>query len=340
MRSNCFVKRIMAVILIVTVLVSVVSLVGCAEKHRSKTAYECFGDTYFTLHDYSGMKDKDFGELFDKLSSRLEYYGRLFDIYFEYSGINNLRTINLSAGEPVEVAPEIIELIEHSLKMYSLTEGEVNIALGAVLSLWHEARADKKEPPTYSELLKAMEHCDINDIRIDKQTSEVMLLDAEMSLDVGAVAKGFAVEKLAEYASELGAKSLVIDVGGNIRTVGKHPKENGWTVYIQNPTTQTGENESIKDVVGAVVTSGDYQRYYIYKGKKYHHIIDKDTLYPSEYFSSVTVVCESSGVADALSTALFCMSYESGVELVRDIPEVSGAVWIAPTGDILKYDRP
>ena len=339
MKSKYFIKRILAAFLLAAVLVVTLFITGCGEKHKSKTAYECFGDTYFTLRDYSGMSDRDFEEIFDKLSSRLAYYGRLFDIYLEYSGINNLRTVNLSAGAPVEVEEEIIELLEYSKEMYSLTGGEVNIALGSVLSIWHNSRLERKAPPSQSELMEAFKHCDINNIMIDRNSSTVTLLDSEMTLDVGAVAKGFAVEKLSEYAIELGADSLVIDVGGNIRTVGEHPKDNGWVVYIQNPISNSAGNERLDGVLGAVVTSGDYQRYYIYEGKKYHHIIDKDTLYPAEYFSSVTVACENSALADALSTALFCMSYENGVALLQNVKEVSRAVWITASGEILKYER-
>ena len=127
-------------ILLVSVMLSALSLTSCTPRHKSKTLWECFGDTYFTFHDYSGMSSRELDSVFSALSVRLEYYGRLFDIYNEYSGMNNLKTVNDRAGEAVEVAPEIIELIELSKNAYDLTAGEVNIAFGAVLSLWHDAR--------------------------------------------------------------------------------------------------------------------------------------------------------------------------------------------------------
>lgn len=332
-------RRAAALMLMLALVILCLMPTGCSAPHKSKTAYGYFGGTYFTLHDYSGMSESKLNSLFDKLCKRLEYYGKLFDIYYEYSDINNLRTVNLSAGGAVTVAPEIIELIELSKQMHERTGGEVNIAFGSVLSLWHAARESGDYIPDMSELTAASSHCDINDVVIDRAASTVTLLDPEMSLDVGAVAKGFAVEKLAEYAISLGATSLVIDVGGNLRTVGESPSGGGWPVYIQNPTADGGKNELLENVTGAAVTSGDYQRYYVFGGKKYHHIIDKDSLMPAEYFSSVTVVCETSGVADALSTALFCMNVEGGRELLSEIPEVMRAVWITAEGQIIRYEK-
>ena len=329
-------RRCIALILVIALSLPMLS--GCAEKHKSRTEFGIFGYTHITVHDYSGMSESAFDSLFDKLVSRLEYYGKLFDIYYEYSGINNLRTVNLSAGEAVTVPNEIIELIEHALGMYELTGGEVNIAAGAVLRLWHDAREAGDYIPDIQTLERALEHCDIRCVEIDKTAMTVRLTDSEASLDVGAVAKGFAVEKLAEYAAELGAESLVIDVGGNLRTVGNHPSGNGWPVYIQNPVT--AEKIKLDGVLGAAVTSGDYQNsnYYIYEGKKYHHIIDMDTLMPAEYFSSVSVICEDSGIADALTTALFCMPYESGCELLSSVRSVSRAVFITASGEVLFYE--
>lgn len=339
--KNNIMKKIKSFIVCIAVVLSVL-LSSCGGGVKTDIAYGYFGGTYFQLYDYSGMSNSDFSSIFEKLQQRLEYYSRLYDIYYEYSGINNLKTVNDRAGEPVSVPSEIIDLLEFSKEAYEKTDGEVNIAFGAVLSLWHDARCAKvKYLPDEAELLAAAEHCDINDLVIDRASGTVTLLDPEMSLDVGAVAKGYTVEKLVAYAEELGAGSLVIDVGGNLRTVGENPDGDGWTMHVQNPNLSSPNTKiaTLDGVRGALVTSGNYQQYFEYNGKKYNHIIDKDTLMPAEYVASVSVVCSSSALADALSTALFAMPITLGTRLVENMPEVDRVVWVNHDGTVIKYSR-
>lgn len=342
--KNNIMKKVKSIIAVIAVAASVLlSCVGCNQNRvNTDIVYGYFGGTYFQLYDYSGMKERDFSALFEKLHERLEYYSRLYDIYYEYSGINNLKTVNDKAGEAVSVPSEIIDLIEFSKEAYEITAGEVNIAFGAVLSLWHDARyAEVKYIPDEQALRDASEHCDINDVVVDRERGSVKLVDPEMSLDVGAVAKGYAVEMLALYAEELGAASLVIDVGGNLRTVGEHPEGGGWTMHVRNPDLSSDNTKisTLNNVRGALVTSGDYQQYFEYNGKKYNHIIDKDTLMPAEHVASVSVVCPSSATADALSTALFAMSQGEGYRLVSNMPEVECVVWVSGDGMVMKYTR-
>ncbi len=336
-------KKIKNFVVCIVILASVLlSSVSCGNSGRVNTdiAYGYFGGTHFQLYDYSGLSNSKFRELFEKLHTRLEYYSRLYDIYYEYSGVNNLKTVNKRAGEAVSVPSEIIDLIEFSKEAYDITGGEVNIAFGAVLSLWHDARyAEQKYVPDAQALQAASEHCDIDDVIVDRVAGTVKLLDPEMSLDVGAVAKGYAVEMLAVYAEELGATSLVIDVGGNLRTVGEHPDGGGWTMHVKNPDKTSDQTKiaTLNGVLGAFVTSGGYEQNFEYNGKKYNHIIDKDTLMSAEYFASVSVVCSSSATADALSTALFAMPMGAGYALVSGLDEVQSVVWVYPDGEVIRY---
>jgi thiamine biosynthesis lipoprotein len=123
----------------------------------------------------------------------------------------------------------------------------------------------------------------------------------------------------------------VLDVGGNLRIVGAKPDGNGWITGIKDPhnASKYAEKLTLSDI--SCVTSGDYERYFEVDGIRYHHIIDKDTLYPAEHFSSVTVICRDSGLADALSTALFCMSYEEGRALVDALDSVE-VIWVTKAG--------
>lgn len=284
--------------------------------------------------DYSGGSDEDFKRAADLVGERLKFYHELFDIYHEYEGITNLKTLNDHAGEgPIQITEELFDLLEYSKEMYTLTGGEVNIAMGAVLSIWHEYREVGVALPEREMLLLAAEHTDIEKLRLDRENMTAELLDPEMSLDVGAIAKGFAVEKIAELLQSEGYTSSVIDAGGNLRAIGKKPDGTSWRTGVKNPLGE-GYIEYLDLADSAAVTSGNYERYYTVNGKNYHHIIDKDTLMPSEHFISVTINVGSSALADALSTALFNMTYEEGAAIVSGI-EGARVIWVTPSGEVL-----
>jgi thiamine biosynthesis lipoprotein len=150
-----------------------------------------------------------------------------------------------------------------------------------------------------AKLEAAAKHTDINKIIIDEEASTVFLEDPEMSLDVGAVGKGYATEQVGEIAIKNGFTSGLISVGGNVRAIGnKRASNSPWNVGIQNPDMKSEQSNlqvvNLADL--SLVTSGDYERFYTVNGKNYHHIIDPETLFPSEYFTAVTIICKDSGM--------------------------------------------
>ena len=318
-------------------------LVGCNAKptlnQYSKTELDCGFDTVCSLNAFL-TSETEFDEYFTKMVDEFRYYHQLFDIYHDYDGINNIKTINDAAGkEAVKVDPVIIELLELSQEIYDLSDGNFDISDGAVLKIWHEYRDEGKNlnsngeygqvPPT-SDLEEASLHRGFDKIVIDKENSTVFLTDPEMSLDVGGVAKGFAVEKVANTLQEMGLTSGAVNAGGNQRLIGAKGDGTGWNVGIQDPRASslagvvTNSNIAIipnqKDV--AIVTSGDYQNYYIAQGDiTYSHIIDPQTHFPADTYNSVSVVCKDSGLADCLSTSLFIMDYEEGMDFIEVIRE-------------------
>ena len=262
-------------------------------------------------------------------------YHQLFDIYNEYEGINNLKTINDNAGvAPVTVDQAIIDLLLDCIDYYELTGGKVNVVMGSVLYLWHEARNDSiNDPrnaylPEQEKLREAAEHCDISCLVIDEANSTVFLTDANARLDVGAVAKGWAAQRAAEKAPE----GLLISVGGNVCATGPKAENTPWVVGVQDPNGGENYLHTLYLNRGSMVTSGDYQRCFVVNGEFYHHIIDPVTLYPSAYFRSVTILCEDSGLADALSTAAFLLPLEEGMALVKKAG--AEAMWVDAEGNI------
>jgi thiamine biosynthesis lipoprotein len=271
----------------------------------------------------------------------LEYH-RLFTIYHRFEGLENLCTVNeLVDGEhrTVTVDRRIIDMLLYAKQMYAKTNGLVNIAMGSVLSIWHDYREEgMDEPwnaklPPMDKLTEAAEHTDIDQLVIDEQNNTVTLTDPAMTLDVGAIAKGYAVEMVARSLEEQGMTGYVINVGGNVRTVGTKGDGDAWTAGIENPTEDEDDPYlAYLSLAGeSLVTSGSYQRYYVVDGKRYHHIIDPATLMPSEGFLSVSIVCQSSADGDALSTALFCMTQEQGRALIESLPDTE-AMWVLQDG--------
>lgn len=311
-----------------------------------KTYYEYF-DTVTTLLTYSDDK-----ESFDKscgiLEEELAKYHKLYNSYDDFEGVNNFKTINDKAGiEPVKVDPEIIELIEYSKKMYDLTDGNINIAMGSLLGLWHEYREmsiddpSKAAIPSKEELEAKSEHKNIDAIEIDKENSTVYINDPNVQIDIGAIGKGYATEKMANKLKENGFNRGILSVGGDDVIIGANPNSSTgfWKIAVQNPFLEDKDNPyssiiSVKDT--SVVTSGDYQRFFTVDGKNYHHIIDPATKYPSDKWKSVSVKADSIALADTLSTYLFIVDHETGLKKAKE--NGIEAYWIDPEGNEFKTD--
>ncbi|MBE6643793.1 MAG: FAD:protein FMN transferase [Ruminococcaceae bacterium] len=297
--------------------------------------YDYF-DTVGTFMDYSGMSDEKFDALADRVEATLAEFHKLYDIYNEYEGITNLASVNKNAGNgQLKVDEKIVDMLLYSKQMYSLTGGKVNVAMGAVLEIWHNYRTAGKEIPGMDILTAAAEHTDINSLVIDEENLTVELLDPKMSLDVGAIAKGYAVEMTAKMLEAEGYTSLVLDVGGNLRAIGEKPSGKGWTAGVTNPASPYSQTYvytmEIKNA--ALVTSGGYQRFYMVDGVRYHHIINGETLMPENYYLSVSIKSPSSALSDALSTAVFNMKYEDAAAFIDKLDGVF-AVFVLPDGEV------
>ncbi len=338
-------KLIIPALMVILAILLVVSMVVFRgeEKTKEETIYGYF-DTVTTVYSYAGDSKAEFEKNCLLAEETLEYYHKLFDIYNGYEGVAGLYEINRNAGvAPVSVSEDMIDFLEFCKAAYEITGGEVNVAMGAVLSLWHDAREaaaddpDNATLPDSGAISEAALHCDINNLIIDREGMTVFLSDPRMSLDVGAIGKGYAVERTAEVLIAEGVSGYVLDVGGNIRVIGEKPSGDGFKTGIKDPTgrSENGYAEIIEIKDTSAVTSGDYERAYTVGGKSYGHIIDRDSLAPPSFFASVTVITEDSGLADALSTALFCMELEKGLSLVSSLDGVE-AVWVRSDGGVIK----
>lgn len=339
------IKRSMTGLLAALILFS---LSSCAKQETTRytTTFLQLFDTMTEIVAYTDNKE-EFERFSNLVHDNLKEYHELYDIYNDVPGVNNLKTINDNAGiAPVKVDRRIIELLQFAKKEEKASSGTFNIALGAVLRIWHAHREEgsnnpeRASLPSMEELQEAMEHTNIDDVLIDEAASTVYLADPAMSLDVGSIAKGYATEQVALLAEKAGFDSALLSVGGNVRAIGSRDgKGEPWKVGLRNPDSDSEQKDLFITLLtdASLVTSGVYERYYTVDGKKYHHIIDPATLMPSERYLSVSVIVTDSGRADALTTALFNMSLEDGLTYIATQTDAE-ACWVLPDGE-LRYSE-
>ena len=317
-------------------------------KNNESASFKKFSKSFFGVFDtdvaFSAYcaNEEEFNKYYKVLEEDMKRYHNLYNS-FENASENNIKTINDNAGkEPVKVDKEIIELLEFSIENYKKLSNKNNIGIGSVTSLWKaekDAAVDLKgKLPDDNKIKEGLKHTNIDNIVIDKKNSTVFLKDKDMKLDVGAIAKGYSVERVMNKLKSMGLKSAVISAGGNVKAIGSplEKDKNKWGIGIQDPKFDS-EKVDIKEVIytdeTSAVTSGDYQRFYYVGDKAYNHIIDPETGYPKDKIKSVTVLCKDSGLADFLSTSLFLMDVEEGKELLKKV-DGAEAYWILSDGSV------
>ena len=301
-------------------------LSGCAgPQKRQYEFYDAF-DTVIRLTAYT-RDEASFRRLCEQAEAEFLRYDAIFDRYEAHEGVQGVWALNHAQGEATPVEPELLELLLLAQEWYAVCD-RVNVAMGAVTDIWHAAR-ESGALPSQEALEAAAAHTDFSLVEVDAAAGTVRLRDPALSLDFGALAKGYAAERIAQA---LGEETLLIDAGGNVVAAGK-PGDGraAWDIAVSHPDGGVLCVVPVAD--GCAVTSGGSQRYFTVDGVRYHHIIDKDTLYPSTLFTSVTVVTKNSGLADALSTALFCMPLADGEALCEKLGDVE-ALWVLPDGEL------
>ena len=321
---------------LIALCLALLLLTACGQPAGPQRFDTTFLDLFDTVTTVVGYADsaESFRETTGQFHDRLERYHRLFDIYNDYPGLVNLKTVNDRAGqEPVTVDRELLDFLRFCREMEQSTGGMVNVAMGSVLSLWHEARTiglddpENAALPDADALREAAGHTSMEDVILDEETCTVRFADSALKLDVGAIAKGYAVQRACEELPT----GFLVSVGGNVCATG--PKADGtfWSVGLQDPDGE-GNLRVVTMDVGSVVTSGDYQRFYTVDGVRYHHIIDPGTRMPGDKWRAVSVVCADSAVADALSTALFLLDREAGQHLLDRFG--AEALWVDGAGTV------
>lgn len=244
----------------------------------------------------------------------------LMDFYHPESGVSK---INRSQGEMLEVAPEIIDVITTSLRYSELTKGAFDITIGPLIKLWGFKKGEGI--PDREKLREALKLVGYQKIKVDREGKTVMLLQPGAMIDLGGVAKGYAVTKACQRLKDMGISSALIDAGGDIQVMGgKFGRP--WRLGVQHPREKNRLTAILELNEGAVATSGDYERFFIFKDRRYHHILDPVTGFPARECISVTITAASCLVADILSTAVFILGPDEGMRLIEEMEGVEGII--------------
>lgn len=294
-----------------------ISLVSCTPKSQPVTYTDFYFNTIISLTFYNAEDAKLAEECFDLC----ETYEDMLSRTVEGSDVSN---INENAEQPTEVSPETYELIKESLYYCILTDGKIDITVAPLMDAWNFTDSTVEQiPPTKEEISTLLSHVDYTNIELGTNNT-VTLKDPEAAIDLGFIAKGYIADKLKEYLISEGVEHALINLGGNICTIGSKPDGSPYTIGIQDPFSSQGTTYTTVTVTdSSVVTSGTYERFFTYEGVDYHHILDAATGYPCDNtLKSVTIVCSSSTQADALSTTCFVLGTEDALDLINSLENV------------------
>ena len=243
--------------------------------------------------------------------------------------------INRNAGiKPVKVDKELFDLIERAIAISKLTDGAFDISYASMDKIWKFDESMTKMP-SKEEIISSVEKVGYQNIVLDKMDSTVFLKLEGMKIGFGAIGKGYAADKAKSLLISKGVPSGIINASGDMNTWGKQPNGDEWKVAITNPMDKNKVFALLPITNGAVVTSGNYEKYVNFNGKRYTHIIDPRTGYPSTGIISVTVFAPKAELADALATSVFVMGKEAGLDRINQLPKIE-CIIIDDKGNITK----
>jgi thiamine biosynthesis lipoprotein len=326
------------VLIIVSIMLTALGLMFfSSQRTREYKSEEFLMDTLVSIRVYGSDTDRLKRAVADaftemrRLNDLTDRFALPGTAAFETS---NVCQINAAAGiEPVQVDEDVLAILEMAKKYHELTGGVFDITIGPVMDVWGFGRAEQRVP-SENELQQALAYVNSKKLVLDKEKRTAFLTEPGMSLDLGAIVKGYATDKAIQILQKHGVKEALLDAGGNIRVLGKKDGKSPWKIGIQDPRNSTNLVAVLSLVDEAAVTSGDYNRFFIRQGKRYHHLISPYTGRPAGENMSVTVVAGNATLADVLSTSLFMLNPEQALKLAGEIQGVDALI-IAGEGRIL-----
>ena len=315
----------------------IIVFAGCQQSDDRQYFTDFSLGTVITITLYSGNRNAN-----AQLAEHLFAYARDAEVQMstseeDYDDSELLRVNNAAGIHPSVVSPRTFAVVAEGIRLSQLTNGDFEVAIWPLTRLWNFARlSDTQELPIPHHIHNAIPLLKHTDIVLDNTASTIFLTRKGMGIDVGGIAKGWVGDYFRSYLQDNGVDAALIDIGGNIITVGTREDGEQWKIGIQDPHAEQGTIAGVLSLEGGtVVTSGNYERYVDIDGVRYHHIIDPRSGFPVDNgLSSVTVVTQNSAYADALSTALYVQGVEKGYEFVNSLADTE-AIFITSDNQII-----
>ena len=321
-------KNISIIILTVILIILVIGIILYNNlKIKTFESNIFYMDTYINIKIYNNNNNKKANKALKEVEKIYKEYHELTDKYNSYPGIVNLYTINMTAFEKetilkdeyLKIDNKLYKLIEYSISLYEKSNGKIDISMGNVIDIWAGYRSAGTGIPTISELKFA----NFNKIDEIELKNDNLIKNNNLNIDLGSIAKGYTTELAKKYLESINITDYIINAGGNV-VVGNRSSK--YKIGLEDPNNSGDIYKVVKVTNKAIVTSGSYERYYKYEGKIYSHIIDPNTLFPTDYMKSVTVITDDSSYADYLSTYLFLLPLDEGKKIVESLDNVE-AIW-------------
>lgn len=262
-------------------------------------------------------KDSLQGEVF--CNTAIEEVKRIENLISDWIPSSQISKVNQNAGiQPVKVDNEVFDLVERAIKVSQLTNGAFDISYASMDKIW-KFDGSMKKMPTTTEIKKSIERVGYQKIILNAQDKTIFLKEKGMKLGLGGIGQGYIADKIKELLQVKGCESGIVNVSGDINTWGNQLDGKPWTVAIVNPMNKNKVFASFPLIDSAVETSGNYEKYVTFNGKRYSHIIDPRSGYPASGIISVSVFAKQTEIADALATGIFVLGVEVGLDLINQI---------------------
>ena len=300
---------------------------GCSNPNASVSKSGFYFDTIIKITLYGTNSEQYIDDCFELAHK----YENLFSNTIDSSEVSQINS-NAGSGSYVTVSDETLELIKEGILYGDVSNGAFDITIGKLSDLWdfsdiaenltsEDNETDASVLPSDADIQSDLAHVNYKNIVIDG--NQVMLTDPDSELDLGGIAKGYIADRMKEYLNSKGITSGIINLGGNVLTIGEKSTGAAYKVGIQKPFAKDGTSIATVDVKDkSVVSSGVYERYYKIDGKLYHHILDPKTGYPCDNdLYEVTIISDRSVDGDGLSTTCFALGLDAGMQLIESMPD-------------------
>ena len=269
---------------------------------------------------------------------------RIENLVSDWIPTTQISQVNQNAGiKPIKVDQEVFDLVERAIKISKLTSGAFDISYASMDKIW-KFDGSMKKMPTEDAIKKSVEKVGYQNIILNPKDKTIFLKNKGMKLGLGGIAQGYIADKIKEVLQEKRCTSGLVNVSGDINTWGKQPNGEPWSVGIINPMNKNKVFATFILDDSAVETSGSYEKFVVFNGKRYSHIIDPRTGYPASGIVSVSVFAKQTELADALATGIFVLGVEVGLDLVNQLNGIGciivddkGTIHVSKNIDIKKY---